>query len=40
MTVNPYTITTGGLLIHELQRAADEKLNVEDKKKMGRHGPI
>jgi len=33
MTVNPYTITTGGLLIHEFQRAADEKLNVEDKKK-------
>ena len=38
MNTNPYTITTtmgggGGQLIHHLQRAEDEKLNVDDQKK-------
>jgi hypothetical protein len=37
MNTNPYTITTtmgggGGQLIRDLQRAEDEKLNLEEKK--------
>ncbi len=38
MNTNPYTITTtmgggGGQLIRDLQRAEDEKLNLEEKQK-------